>query len=129
MAPIVRSAVIVFLVLTGYLVLGSLISESMRFPYGYVSLGAVVLFFLTGFWLARQGGTGSAVVATAVVGFTSSVAAWVLLGLINPMRRNDPAPQTEAIGEVMVLLTLAAVVAGGMGALAGRRGGGGGGRG
>ena len=121
MTPALRAAFFAFLVFTAYFIAGSFVSDSMRFPYGYVSLGAVVLFLLTGYYIARHYRLHSAAVATAVAALLASVVAWIVLGLLNPLRAPTPRPQPSAMGEVIVLMTLAALVAGGAGAwIAGR---------
>jgi hypothetical protein len=117
MSPAVRASVIAFFVFTAYFIVGSLISGSMRFPYGYVSAGALVLFFIAGFYIVRHYHIRAAALATGIAAFFSSLASWLILARLNP----EPRPQTDAIGEVVVLMTVAALVAGFFGALVARR--------
>lgn len=121
MTPALRAAFFSFLAFTAYFIAGSLISDSMRFPYGYVSIGALVLFFCTGYYIARHYRLHSAAVATGLAAFLASVAAWIILGIVNPLRVPTPRPQASAMGEVVVLMTVAALLVGGLGAwVAGR---------
>ncbi|MEO8199535.1 MAG: hypothetical protein ABI679_03335 [Gemmatimonadota bacterium] len=121
MRPIIRSYLLAFIFLTAYFVVGSLISDNMRFPYGYVSAGAIILFLLTGYLFARHGTVGGAALATGISGLDSSVAAWLILSFLSPLRHGDPKPVPDAIGEVVVLMTVAAILLGAIGALAGRK--------
>ena len=92
MTPALRAALYAFLVFTAYFIAGSLVSDSMRFPYGYVSLGAIGLFALTGYYIARHYRLHSAAIATAIAALLASVAAWIVLGLLNPLRAPTPRP-------------------------------------
>lgn len=120
MHPILRSSLLAFSILTGYFVVGSLVSDSMRFPYGYVSMGALILFLGVGFLLARHGSVGNAVAASGIAGLASSLAAWIILYFISPLRRGDPRPVADAVGEVVVLMTVAATLLGAVGAVLGK---------
>ena len=121
MRPAVRFCVIGFLGLTAYFVIGSLTSNSMSFPYGYVSAGALLLFFLLGLYASRWESVGSTAIVCGVVALSSSLAAWLILGLFNPLRQSEPSPQADAILEVVVLIAVAAMGVGGIGAMVGRR--------
>jgi hypothetical protein len=112
MTPAVRAALGAFLIFTAYFVAGSLVSDSMRFPYGYVSIGGLILFFAAGFFIARHYTARSAAIATAMASLLASLVAWLILALLNP----DPKPQSSAIGEVVVLMTVAALGLGWAGA-------------
>ena len=118
MSPAVRAALAAFLVFTAYFIAGSLISDSMRFPYGYVSAGALLLFFGAGFFMARHSTMLGAAVATGLATLFASLVAWGIIGLLHPGNAGAPRPQAEAIGEVVVLMTGAALVVGFVGALA-----------
>ena len=121
MSPAVRAALIAFLVFTLYFVAGSLISDSMRFPYGYVSVGGLLLFFSTGFFVARHYSAHGAAMATATAALLASLVAWLVLGWLNPFRVSSPRPQPEAVGEVVILMTVAALLLGWLGAWVGMR--------
>lgn len=121
MSPAIRASFAAFLVFTGYFIAGSFISDSMRFPYGYVSAGGLILFFITGFYIARHYTVVAAGTATALAALFASLAAWGIMSLLNPGNAGLPKPQVEAIGEVVVLMTGAALVVGFLGALAGQR--------
>ena len=122
MSPAFRAALAAFLVFTAYFVAGSLVSDSMRFPYGYVSAGGLILFFLAGYYIARHSTVVAAAVITALATLFASLVAWGIMSLLHPGTAGLPKPQVEAIGEVVVLMTGAALVAGFLGALiAGRR--------
>ncbi len=116
MHPILRSSPLTFLVLTAYFVAGSLVSDSMRFPYGYVSVGALILFLGIGFLLARHGSILNAALSTGIAGLASSLAAWAILYFVSPLRRGDPRPVADAVGEVVVVMTAAALLLGAIGA-------------
>ena len=121
MSPAIRAAFAAFFVFTAYFIAGSLISDSMRFPYGYVSAGALLLFFGTGFYVARHYTTVAAGTATGLAALFASLASWGIMALLNPSNAAEPRPQAQAIGEVVVLLTGAALVVGFIGAWAGHR--------
>jgi uncharacterized membrane protein len=123
MTPALRAAVGAFFIFTAYFVAGSLISDSMRFPYGYVSAGGLVLFLATGFYIARHYSTVAAGVATGLAALFASLAAWGIMAMLNPSNAVEPRPQAQAIGEVVVLMTIAALVAGFIGAWVGGRSG------
>jgi hypothetical protein len=121
MSPAVRAALFTFLGLTVYFVAGSMISDSMRFPYGYVSAGGLLLFALSGFFIAQHDSASRAAAATAVAALAASLAAWIILGLINPMFASQPRPRAAAVGEVIVLMTVSAYLVGWAGAWLGTR--------
>jgi hypothetical protein len=121
MSPAIRAALAAFFVFTAYFVAGSLISDSMRFPYGYVSAGGLVLFFVTGLFIARHYTVLAAATATGLAALFASLAAWGVMALLHPSNAAEPRPQVEAIGEVVVLMTLAALVVGLFGAWTGGR--------
>jgi len=122
MSPAFRAVVIAFLVFTAYFIAGSLISDSMRFPYGYVSAGGLLLFFLTGFYIARHYTVLAAGVTTGLAALFASLVAWGIMSLLHPGTAGLPRPQVEAIGEVVVLMTGAALVSGFLGAVIAGRG-------
>lgn len=121
MSPAIRASFAAFLVFTAYFIAGSLVSDSMRFPYGYVSAGGLVLFFLAGFYVARHSTVVAAATATALAALFASLAAWGIMSLLHPGNASSPRPQVEAIGEVVVLMAGAALVVGFAGALLGGR--------
>ena len=121
MSPTVRASFAAVFVFTAYFTAGSLVSDSMRFPYGYVSAGGLLLFFLAGFYIARHSTIGAASIATALAALFASLAAWGIMGLLHPGNASMPRPQVEAIGEVVVLMTGAALVVGFAGAWMGGR--------
>ena len=121
MSPAIRAALAAFFVFTAYFIAGSLISDSMRFPYGYVSAGALILFFGTGFYVARHYTAVAAGTATGLAALFASLAAWGIMSILNPSNAAEPKPQAQAIGEVVVLLTGAALVFGFLGAWVGGR--------
>jgi hypothetical protein len=122
MSPAFRAALAACLFFTGYFVAGSLISDSMRFPYGYVSAGGLVLFFATGFYIARHYTVVAAATATAFAALFATLAAWGIMAFLHPANAATPRPQVEAIGEVVVLMTGAALVVGFVGAWMATRG-------
>jgi hypothetical protein len=122
MSPAVRAALAAFLIFTAYFIAGSLVSDSMRFPYGYVSAGAIILFLATGFFIARHYTMLAAATATGLAALFASLVAWGIMSLLHPGTAELPKPQVEAIGEVVVLMTGAALVAGFIGALIAGRG-------
>ena len=117
MSPAFRATLATFLVFTGYFIAGSLVSDSMRFPYGYVSVGALLLFLLAGYYIARHYTVIAAGAITGLATLFASLVAWGIMSLLHPGTAGLPRPQVEAIGEVVVLMTGAAVVAGFLGAL------------
>ncbi len=121
MGALVRTTVIAFLILTAYFVAGSLVSDSMRFPYGYVSLGALALFLITGLVLGRHATVGRAALITGVLALMSSLAVWIILYFVSPIRETNPRPVADAIGEVLLMMTLAGWLAGALGGVIGRR--------
>ena len=123
MSPAVRAALAAFLIFTAYFIAGSLVSDSMRFPYGYVSAGAILLFLATGFFIARHYTMLAAATATGLAALFASLVAWGIMSLLHPGTAELPKPQVEAIGEVVVLMTGAALMAGFIGALIAGRGG------
>ena len=110
---LVRSVAIAVLVFIVYFVAGSLISDSLRFPYGYVSVGALILFGWAGFHFSRPAGVVTSAVATGIAALVSALAAWAVLGLLGP---KAPPPQAQAVAEVLVTMTLAAIAIGAIGA-------------
>jgi hypothetical protein len=116
MSPAIRASLYAFLVFTVYFIAGSLISDSMQFPYGYVSVGGLILFFLSGFLVARHYRVITAALATGVAALLASLTGWLVIALVNPGQAPNPRPQTEAIGEVVLLMTLAGLIMGGCGA-------------
>jgi hypothetical protein len=74
MTPAIRAALAAFLIYTGYFIAGSLVSDSMRFPYGYVSAGGLILFFATGFYIARHYTAVAAGTATGLAALFASLA-------------------------------------------------------
>ena len=121
MSPAFRAATAAFLIFTAYFIAGSLVSDSMRFPYGYVSAGGLLLFFLTGFYIARHYTVFAAGVTTGLAALFASLVAWGIMSLLHPGNAGLPRPQVEAIGEVVVLMTGAALVVGFIGAWIGGR--------
>ena len=122
MSPAFRAAIAAFLIFTAYFIAGSLVSDSMRFPYGYVSAGGLLLFFLAGYYIARHYTVIAAGVITGLAALFASLVAWGIISLLHPGTAGLPKPQVEAIGEVVVLMTGAALLVGFLGALmAGRR--------
>jgi hypothetical protein len=117
----VRATLTAFLVFTAYFVAGSLISDSMRYPYGYISAGALLLFFVTGLYVARHHTVPAAATATALAALFASLAAWGIMTMLNPSNAAELKPRAQAIGEVVVLMTLAALVVGVIGAWIGGR--------
>lgn len=117
MSPALRASLIAFLIFTAYFLAGSMISDSMRFPYGYVSAGGLVLFFATGFYVARHYSVMSAAIATGLAALFASLAAFAIVARLSLGNATSPRPQPEAVGEVAVLMTVAALVAGALGAL------------
>jgi hypothetical protein len=115
MRLLVRSVAISVLVFIVYFVAGSLISDSLRFPYGYVSVGALLLFAWAGFHFSRTTGVVASAVATGIAALISALAAWALLGMVGP---RSPAPRPEAVAEVLVTMSLAAIAIGALGAAA-----------
>lgn len=122
MSPAFRAAIAAFLIFTAYFIAGSLISDSMRFPYGYVSAGGLLLFFLAGYSIARHYTVIAAGVITGLAALFASLVAWGIMSLLHPGTAGLPKPQVEAIGEVVVLMTGAALVVGFLGALIAGRG-------
>lgn len=121
MSPAIRGSLAAFLFFTAYFIAGSLISDSMRFPYGYVSAGGLILFFGAGFYLARHCSVGAAATATGLASLFACLVAWGIMAALNPGNAAMPKPQVEAIGEVAVLMTGAALVLGLVGAWVGSR--------
>lgn len=121
MSPALRAALAACLIFTAYFIAGSLISDSMRFPYGYVSAGALILFFATGYYVARHYTVAAAAVATGLAALFASLLAWGIMARLHPGNASMPRPQVEAIGEVVVLMTGAALVVGFIGAWVGGR--------
>jgi hypothetical protein len=121
MSPAFRATLASFLIFTAYVIAGSLVSDSMRFPYGYVSAGALLLFLFTGIYIARHYTLIAAGVATGLAALFASLAAWGILSLLHPGTAGRPRPQAEAIGEVVVLMTVAALAVGFLGAWIGTR--------
>lgn len=113
MRPLFRSAAVTTLVFIIYFVTGSLISDSLRFPYGYVSIGALLLFGWAGYHFSRSGTTLHAAVATGVAALASALASWIALGLIGP---SSPAAKPDAVAEVLVVMALSATALGALGA-------------
>jgi Na+/citrate or Na+/malate symporter len=121
MGTMARSTGLAFLLFTAYFVAGSLVSDSMRFPYGYVSAGAVVLFMITGLLLVRRATVGRSALITGLAALLSTLAAWLVLYFVSPIRQADPRPVADAIGEVVLLMTLAGWLGGAIGAGIGGR--------
>jgi len=119
MSPLLRSTLATAIVLLVYFVAGSLVADSMRFPYGYVSAGAVALFFLAGFLLVRYEGASRAIVAVGISALIASVLAWFVVDQL--LSGSGPAARTDAMGEVVLTMVVGAVLVGGLGALAGGR--------
>lgn len=113
MRLLVRSVAVAVLVFIVYFVAGSLISDSLRFPYGYVSVGALLLFGWAGYHFSHGAGVLAAAIATGIAALISALATWVLLGLIGP---NAPLPRPDAVAEVLVTMGLAAIGLGALGA-------------
>lgn len=113
MRLLVKSAAIATLVFIVYFIAGSLIADSLRFPYGYVSVGALLLFGWAGYHFSRAAGVVSSALATGVAALISAMVTW---GLLNLMRPNSPSPTTDAVLEVLVMMALAAVAIGALGA-------------
>src|SRR5215510_779346 len=99
MRPLLRSTAVATLVFVIYFVAGSLISDSLRFPYGYVSIGALLLFAWAGYHFSRSGTALHAAVATGAAALASALASWIVLGLIGP---SSPTPKADAVAEVLV---------------------------
>lgn len=116
MSPALRASLAAFLVFTAYFLAGSLISDSMRFPYGYVSAGGLGLFLATGYYVARHYTVAAAAVATGLAALFASLTAWGVMARLSPGSADAPRPQVDAIGEVVVLLTAAALLLGAVGA-------------
>jgi hypothetical protein len=121
MSPAFRAALAAFLVFTAYFIAGSLVSDSMRFPYGYVSAGGLILFFLAGYHIARHSTIAAAAVSTGLAALFASLVAWGIISLLHPGTAGLPKPQAEAIGEVVVLMTGAALIVGWLGAWIGEK--------
>ena len=121
MSPAFRATLASFLIFTGYFVAGSLVADSMRFPYGYVSAGGLILFFAAGFYIARHYNTVAAGITTGLAALFASLIAWGIMAKLNPGNAAAPKPRVQAIGEVVVLLTAAALVVGFVGAWVGGR--------
>lgn len=102
---LVRSAAVAALVFTVYFVAGSFISGNLRFPYGYISLGAILLFTWAGYQLGHDGSVLKPALATTLAALLATVASWMLLSLLDP---NAPRARTEAIAEVLAVVGLAA---------------------
>jgi hypothetical protein len=109
----VRSAAITTLVFIVYFIAGSLIADSLRFPYGYVSVGALLLFGWAGYHFSRVSGVVSSALATGVAALISALVTWAVLNLMGP---NSPAAKPDAVAEVLVTMTLAATALGALGA-------------
>jgi hypothetical protein len=93
----------------------------MRFPYGYVSAGAAVLFVITGMVLVRHATIGRSALITGFAALLSSLAAWLILSFISPIRGADPRPVADAVGEVVFFMTLGGWLGGALGAAIGGR--------
>ena len=113
MPLLVRSAAVATLVFVVYFIAGSLIADSLRFPYGYVSVGALLLFGWAGYHFSRAAGVVSSALATGAAALVSALVTWGLLNLMGP---NSPSPKRDAVLEVLVTMTLAAVAIGALGA-------------
>jgi hypothetical protein len=120
MSPLVRSTLATSIVLLLYFVAGSLVADSMRFPYGYVSIGAALLFFLAGYLLVRHEGAGKAVLAVGMSAFIASMLAWIVIDQV--VGRTGPRARVDAMGEVVLTMTAGAIVLGGIGAFVRGRG-------
>lgn len=121
MSPSFRATLAAFLIFTAYFIAGSFVSDSMRFPYGYVSAGGLVLFLLAGYLIARHYTLLAAGTATALAALFATLVAWGTMALLSPASAPTPKPQAEAIGEVVVLMTVAALFVGLIGAWIGGR--------
>ena len=113
MRSLIKSAAAATVVFIVYFVAGSLISDSLRFPYGYVSIGALLLFGWAGYHFCRSAGLLASAIATGMAALVSALASWILLGLIGP---SFPPPRADAVAEVLVMMTLAAIGIGALGA-------------
>ena len=113
MRLLVRSAAITTLVFVIYFIAGSLIADSLRFPYGYVSVGALLLFGWAGFHFSQVAGVIGSALATGVAALISALVTWTALNLMGP---NSPQATPDAVAEVLVTMTLAAVALGALGA-------------
>lgn len=108
----VRAVGIATAVGTVYLVVASLIWENLRFPYGSVSLGAILIFIWAGYQF-NLGKPWKSGVAAALAALLSAIISWLLLGVLAP---NRPRARPEAIAEVLTLITAAGLVLGWVGA-------------
>ncbi len=113
MRLLVRSAATTTLIFILYFIAGSMIADSLRFPYGYVSVGALLLFGWGGYHFSRVARVISAALATGVAALISALVTWCLLSL---MGTNSPSPRPDAVVEVLVTMTLAATALGALGA-------------
>jgi len=113
MRLLVRSAAITTLVFIVYFLAGSLIADSLRFPYGYVSVGALLLFGWAGYHFSHGAGVVSSALTTGVAALISALVTWGGLNLMGP---NSPSATPNAVIEVLVTMTLAAVALGALGA-------------
>ena len=113
MRLLVRSAAISTLVFIVYFLAGSLIADSLRFPYGYVSVGALLLFGWAGYHFSRVAGVIASALATGIAALLSALVTW---GSLNLLGTNSPTARPDAIVEVLVTMTLAAVALGALGA-------------
>ena len=85
------------------------------------SAGALLLFFATGYYIARHYTVIAAAIATGLAALFASLLAWGIMARLHPGNASLPRPQVEALGEVVVLMTGAALVVGFVGAWIGGR--------
>ncbi len=110
------AALLAFLVFLAWFTAGSLTSDSMRFPYGYISAGGLALFLFAGMVIGRGKQAPAAAITTALAAFFATLGAWLILTRFNLVQAPIPAPHTEAMLEVVAFMTVAALLLGFAGA-------------
>ena len=117
-----RITLIITACLIAFLVAGSLITESQRFPYGYVTIGCVFASALAGFLVGRQTAPGIGAAAGGFVSLAGPIVAWFILASLPPWHGAVPQARPGPVVEVMAILAIGGTVAGLVGGWLGRRG-------
>jgi hypothetical protein len=101
----------------------SLASRVFGFPYGYATLGSLLIYASIGFVAARRVDVAAAATASAAVGFVEATLGWAISWLIGPGRLPSGTPSLGRIANTVLIVTLIGAAIGALGGIIGQRSG------
>lgn len=96
-----------FLVILAFDTFASFTSKIFQTKYALFTIGSVVIYFCVGFFAAKYGNFGLAIIAAAIAGIFDSTLGWYISWLIGPGRIEGEINSTIIFSTIIFVIFMA----------------------